>query len=187
MGKRCACAKRPSTVHFDPSGLAKKLEHLAQWTQRSLGFVWDGSDYPQGRGRPADLHSLDAHASVLSVLLDVAPTGFPSQPDLRTMFMKLHEDHGVFPDLSERHLYKRATEASENWRIMMRHVYDMAKNKDRSVVEESPAVADLPKKATLPDEEAGEGVEADVDSDGAHEPESKTTGNQNKQMPNLGP
>ncbi|CAK0840366.1 unnamed protein product [Prorocentrum cordatum] len=164
MRARGTRAPRPVTSYFDQSALAEKLQPLAKLKERVLGFCWDGSDYLAGRGKAADVQGLKKHAKVLDILLDFAPSGFPSQPTLRATFRYLHAHSTIFENLDERHAFKRTTEAADNWRVMMRHIYDLANTGTDTGCE---VVDNMAKKIELPKATATDGAESNGDDEGA--------------------
>ena len=88
-------APRPTTVRFDSSLLADKLEKLA--ILKTPGFSWDGSSYDtSGRGAAPNIESLNVHVAPLSEMLSVARTGFPSHPSLSGTLTALHWKHRIW-------------------------------------------------------------------------------------------
>ena len=60
-------------------------------------------------------------------LLDLAPTGFPSQKSLHDVLPKLHHKHRIFPEVkSDPQITKIATVSADNLQIFTKHVYDFA-------------------------------------------------------------
>ena len=119
---------RPLTSRFCSRSLAASLKPLAQVKGQVLGFKWDGSSYESlSRNRHPNVGSLEVHAEPLQHILAAAPTGLPRFKMLRVTFLALHADYDIFGDVEPRHLFKVATESTDNWRIMARHVYELAK------------------------------------------------------------
>eukprot|EP00959_Pyramimonas_sp_CCMP1952_P363003 7601429-Pyramimonas_sp.AAC.1 len=123
-----ARAQRPMTVRFDPNVLLESWDALAKL--RKPGFSFDGASYAAlGRSLNPAPESLAKHARPLSVLIDVAPTGFPSHPCLATTFSLLHYKHQIFgSDLPPSALASTCAGAADSWRIMCKHLYTMKKD-----------------------------------------------------------
>ena len=70
------------TRHFRPETLTSKWDGLA--SVRNTDFAWDGSAYGAlSRTMGATPEGLQSHAEALGPLTDDAPSGFPSQKNLR--------------------------------------------------------------------------------------------------------
>ena len=99
--------------------LAKNTHH-PQWD-------WNGKTYPKTkRSNGPNRDSLEYHSPVLTVLLELAPNGYPDAYVLRDVFVKLHELFRILEknDPSEDaqlSITGRATFAADRWRIMTKH------------------------------------------------------------------
>ena len=121
--------KRPTTTNF------KAAELVESWKERTNlrdpGFQWDGSGYGKpSRSSGIDEESISTYAKPLKVLLTLAPTGFPSHPDLRRAFVILNQRFNAL-QVSQRQEEKAASEAADKWRIMCRDVYNATKKKNK--------------------------------------------------------
>ena len=117
-------AQRPCTTSFEPVALAD-----AWWPSAQLkrpGRAWDGWSYKTpSRALVGDPQSLAAHAVPLKELLKLAPSGFPCHSQLRETRMLIHSQFGLFAE--NELLLKTATEATDRWMIMCRHLDDLKK------------------------------------------------------------
>ena len=118
-------APRPATIKFNPSVLTKKWDSLGQ--RRNPGFDWDGSSYTScGWSLSPDVSSLCSHKEGLALLIEVAATGFPSHPCLKTSLQQLHQKYNIFGQTAR--LEKLSCDSTDRWRIMCRRLYDLAKS-----------------------------------------------------------
>ena len=115
--------KRPMESQFDPVTLAGKWDELAKL--RHPGFVWDGSGYGSTRTQALDEDTMEKYEAPLRILLELAPSGFPAHKCLVDAFEKLHDRHGILV-CDSRFANRTATLASENWRVMTKHIYNAA-------------------------------------------------------------
>ena len=117
---------RPLTSDFDPNEMYELWKPRA--SVKDPGFKWDGSSYSNlSRNSQPNQAGLCVYKGPLQELLSKAPTGLPSHPALRETFLKLHDKHTVF-DVSDRFVFKAATESSDAWRIMTKDIYDLKKD-----------------------------------------------------------
>ena len=65
------------------------------------------------------------HSAALLPLLHLASSGFPSQVDVEATLISLHADHGVLKT-DDRFVPRAALLASECWRTMTKHCYNLA-------------------------------------------------------------
>ena len=116
---------RPQTSRFTPSALADRWDELAR--QRRPGFDWDGSSYMAcGRSLALDTASLVAHKDALKMLVEVAPTAFPSHPCLKSVLLGMHRKLKIFGETTK--VERVSSEGADRWRIMCRHLYDIKKS-----------------------------------------------------------
>ena len=121
-------APRPATIKFNPSVLTKKWDSLGQ--RRNPDFDWDGSSYTScGRSLSPDVSSLCSHREGLAPLIEVAATGFPSHPCLKTSLQQLHQKYNIFGQTAR--LEKLSCDSADQWRIMCRHLCDLANREQR--------------------------------------------------------
>jgi hypothetical protein len=121
--------RRPSTINFKAEELVKSWE---EWTNlRDPGFHWDGSGYGKScRSSGCDQEGINMYEKPLKVLLKLAPSAFPSHPDLRRTFVILNQRFHVL-QVSQRQEEKAASEAADKWRIMCKDVYNASKKKNK--------------------------------------------------------
>ena len=113
---------RPFIMSFDPVVLADHWAPLARLPD--IGFNFDGTSYGSTtRGSPDEI-GLDRHVLALQSLLSLCPSGFPSQISLQATFEML-QDQGLLWG-SEVRANKKISLAAEQWRIMAKHVYNLA-------------------------------------------------------------
>ena len=96
----------------------------------------------------ASPEGLQAYAEPLSDLMDFAPSGFPSQKDLRDAFALLQNKWaalGEQPDPAT--LLRALNTAADHWRIMTNHFYDI---KVHGVTTPFPDVNELVAKVAYP-------------------------------------
>ena len=117
---------RPDTCSFKPGHLVKQWDDLA--SRRKPGFEWDGSSYGASRGGIPDRDGLVMHAAPLRELLAIAPTGFPSHPSLVATLTQLDEKYQGLLNTTKRFHEKAASLGADQWRIMCKHVYELAKD-----------------------------------------------------------
>ena len=119
-------ARRPSVSNFEAADLAAALFPLAGL--RATGFRWDGSDYTAlGRNHVPHQASLSQHAEALAIICGFAPSGFPAHATLRNTLLLLQNKHNVLGDHPAHRLFREASVAAENWKIMCKHVYVIKK------------------------------------------------------------
>ncbi len=82
---------RPGTSTFKPEQLAELWDDLAG--RRDPGFQWDGSSYGATRGSLPDREGLLRHVAPLRSLLSLAPSGFPSHPNVLSALLLLDEKY----------------------------------------------------------------------------------------------
>lgn len=139
-------APRPRTMPFAPKEMARDMKELAE--HRFPGFAWDGSEYTAlGRTLTPCVASLQRHAKPLKFLLKKVPTGFPAQQSMRNWMLALQEEHSVFGDKTPEAAFVAANSGADNWRIMTKHVYMLAR--DQKIVC-FPEVAELVNMIMLP-------------------------------------
>ena len=147
-------APRPATIKFNPSVLTKKWDSLGQ--RRNPGFDWDGSSYTScGRSLSPDVSSLCSHKEGLAPLIEVAATGFPSHLCLKTSLQQLHQKYNIFRETAR--LEKLSCDSADRWRIMCRHLYDLAKSGTAA-----PGLESLIKQIILPTTESRAEVRAEI-------------------------
>ena len=135
---------RPRTSHFAVHELVEKWKHLL--ALRDVGFRWDGSSY-QGKGTSIHIDSMILHEPALHGLLEVAPSGFPSHGDLRATIAHLQDKLGILSD--DKVVTQTARDdATEAWRLMAKHAYNLAKDKSPSA--DVPQLQSLIAKIVLP-------------------------------------
>ena len=115
--------KRPAESHFVGKTLADKWDGLA--SRRTVSFAWDGSGYMSTRTQNIDEMTMLPYAEPLKALLEVAPSGFPSHKCLMETFEELHTRYEVL-SCDKRFVLRAATLAAENWKIMTKHLYNVA-------------------------------------------------------------
>ena len=114
-------APRPLTSHFAPSALVEAWAELA--ALKHPGWDWDGSTYSfSNRSNLGDAEGIAKHSPALKQLLLLAPTGFPSHPDLRAAMIQLHNKFDIFKGTCM--IFKDAAESADRWRVMCRHLYN---------------------------------------------------------------
>ena len=75
---------------------------LSEWKEllilRDPGFMWDGASYEKSRRSQAaaNVAGLVLHYPALLPLIKMAPSGFPSHKDLRSVFEKAQGQHNIF-------------------------------------------------------------------------------------------
>ena len=117
-------APRPKQIEIDVSALVAQWQ---QWAQmKKPGFEWDASDYSKtSRSVTPDVEGLIAYAAPLRCLIEMAPTGFPTQTSLRQVFTKLQADFKIFGSLSPKQEFPTIADITDKWKIMCKHVHDM--------------------------------------------------------------
>ena len=118
-------APRPTTSYFSVSDLKAAWKSDAEF--KNPGFRWDGSDYTKGRAGAPDKAGLVKHSRPLAALLKLAPSGFPSHGLVRQTLMDLHSSDKIFVDVGVDRAWKVASDAADVWRVMCKHVYNVAK------------------------------------------------------------
>ena len=68
----------------------------------------------------------DQHWKPLLEIIRVAPNGFPSQADIRAALLGLHEKYRIV-DCETRFAFRVMEEAADSWRIMTKHVVQLAR------------------------------------------------------------
>ncbi len=118
---------RAKSVVVDPEDLATRWE--AVLSLRQPGFDWSGKDYGRlDRGQRADVAGLVRHEAALSILLQEAPTGFPTHTSLRDTFVVCDAKWGIFGKHGcDKGRYQAARDASDAWRKMCKDIYDYKK------------------------------------------------------------
>ena len=139
--------KRPVESHFVGKTLADKWDALA--SLRTVNFAWDGSGYMSSRTQNIDEMTMLPYAEPLKALLEVAPSGFPSHKCLMETFEELHNRYEVL-SCDKRFVLRAATLAAENWKIMTKHLYNIALV-DKKLNNEK--LQELVKLIKLPDKE----------------------------------
>ena len=141
---RSGRSPRPPVVHVDCDALLHEWFFLAKL--KDPGFEWDGTLYSKpSRALGSDQGSLMKHAAALKPLLQLAPSGFPSQSSLRLVFYRMEEEHQVFG--ANVVLNRVVEEACDLWRIMCRDIYNLKKNQSKIV---APGLQEIVNMITLP-------------------------------------
>ena len=124
MASQAPRAPRPLASHIVVQDLGKEFTQLAM--HKCPGFDWDGSGYQAcSRSAFGDAESLAKHKVPLTILLKFASTGFTSHPNLKQALTALHSKYQIFKDCSN--IFKVASTAADNWRVMCRHLYNRKK------------------------------------------------------------
>eukprot|EP00959_Pyramimonas_sp_CCMP1952_P049479 1033760-Pyramimonas_sp.AAC.1 len=156
---------RPLTSNFSEAQLKQQWSGLAKL--KKPGFSWDASSYQVStRTEKPDLESLENHARAARPLIELAPTGFPSIVNLRNVFVQLHKEYNIFDSIDDRHVWKTATDASDKWRIVCKHVYNLKKAGASDSLAEYPQLQGLVGLIQLPKPK----VPAAAESPGGGEP-----------------
>ena len=139
--------RRPLESQFSREALANRWDSLAE--KRSPGFAWDGSGYGSARTQAIDEASMDNYFEALKLLLEVAPTGFPAHKCLLETFELLHARHGIL-SCDSRFVLRAATLATENWRVMTKHIYNAALSNKKLTgrLQELVAIIKLPSQSS---------------------------------------
>ena len=138
---------RPFTSHFEPRSLIELWVPSAQL--KNPGWRWDGTDYVcSSRSSYGDDQLLMKHKPALHPLLVVAPTGFPSHADVRSVLMWLDTHHRALACDSSQ-TWRIATESADRWRIMRRHIY----NRKKDNIDGPAEILELVNMIRLPTEE----------------------------------
>ena len=119
---------RSKPIKFNINAAYDMLEKLAN--RMHLKFEWSGKLYPKTkRSHGPNQDSLNMHAEVLEVLIQLAPNGYPDGFLLRDLLIKLHAGFRIFDENTETHLSigSRAMLAADRWRIMCKHCRMLAK------------------------------------------------------------
>lgn len=132
---------RPGTSTFNPDELAQLWDDLAG--RRDPGFQWDGSSYGVSRGAAPDRDGLLRHLAPLRSLLTLAPSGFPSHPNLATALMRLDEKHSGLLRTSTRFTERAASLGADQWKVMCKHVYELQKRTPSDLCEPLTALVGL--------------------------------------------
>ena len=135
-------APRPITMRFESSHLVEKLDPLAQ--KRRQRFCWTGASYEScSRSLAPNLPSLDKHTEVLKPIVEIAPSGFPSHPNLSGCLVALHWRHAIFEGVVQgSRVHTIAAQSADRWRIMARHLYDL-KKAQLDLRDSFPRIADI--------------------------------------------
>ena len=92
---------------------------------KTPGFCFLGTEYEKpGRSQTCDRAGLAHYVAPLTSLAHCCPNGFPLHADLRAALEFLEKTHNIFPAQKDgeppRSGFKRASEASDLWRKMMK-------------------------------------------------------------------
>ena len=118
---------RPCVGQFDVAKLIAGWDKLA--SQRAPGFKWDCSTYSAlSRQSLPDFKGLSAHAPALKVVLELSPSGFPAYSLVRSAIYDLCRMYNIFDNCPPKLQFKYAGEAADAWKILCRHVYELAKS-----------------------------------------------------------
>ena len=110
-------------------------ELAARWSivaeLRTPGFSENGGSHKANRKGSGDVQGLCSYAQALIPVLDKAPSGFTSHVCMRDALQAVRTTHeSLWADFR-----RAATQPSEWWRLMCKHVYNVAKT--RAAIEDA--------------------------------------------------
>ena len=154
MSSASARRARPRTSQFEPTELVKAWERFAQL--RTVRWSWSGDSYMCGtRAKVADQEALLRHHDALLPLAQLAPTGFPSFPQLKSALLALNDKHHIL-GVDRKFAHRAASLAAEGWRVMCKHLYNLAADKVKVTSQQLGALVGM---IQLPDSDQQEAVD----------------------------
>ena len=115
---------RPHTVKISVPALVEAWTDLAKEREVCCPFSWDGNAY-NGKLKAGDETSMVKYAKPLLALVKAAPTGFPDHGGLVDVFETLDDKFKIL-EVDQRFRARAAALASEQWRMMTKHLYEWA-------------------------------------------------------------
>ena len=71
---------------------------------------------------------MQTHIEALQEIVNIAPSGFPSFNDMRECLRLLHLKESILGSVAEDEMLKTLNDASNNWRIMAKDTYTLARD-----------------------------------------------------------
>ena len=121
QGSGCIMTK---PVDFDIADAVDALSDIAYQPPQGRPWNWDGSTYPWRCIRDMswiNTERLNDHSPVLSVLIRMAPNGYPNGGRLIRLLSELNNAFSIFPKHRSKSAAHRAVMAADRWRAMCKH------------------------------------------------------------------